>query len=452
MPGEVAIELISTGGGEAGQRRMHLAIVNDDMPFLVDSVANAIAARGIVIHRLLHPIVKARRDDKGNLLALGEGADESIIYLDLDRADSRTRNRLRDELSAVLGDVRAAVTDWRAMQAKMRDHAAAADAEGAALMNWFADGAMTLLGYEVERPGQEGSDGLGLFRFPGEPTDEGGCEGAIRYFEKGGRVPLMAKGDRKSSIHRRVPLDLVVVPERSGEKITGVGVHVGLWTSEALNAAVEDVPVLRTILTEMDKRFGYNPSSHSGKALRHALSALPRDLILNLSYDSVERLVHAAMTLADRPQAMIVLVRSILKGHLFAFVWLPRDELTTARRQAIGEMIGKAADGRQTAWSVDLGDGDLALLRYTYAVDSARKSPDEAALNAELYAMVRGFLPSVEEGLALKLGPTQARRLVLTYGDALPDAYKARYPAADAAEDLMRLEGLSNEADRSIRL
>ena len=452
MPGDVAIELVSTGGGEAGQRRMHLAIVNDDMPFLVDSVANAITARGIVIHRLLHPIVKARRDDAGNLLTLGEGADESIIYLDLDRADSRTRNRLRAELAAVLGDVRAAVTDWRAMQAKMRDQAAEADAEGAALMNWFADGAMTLLGYEVERPGEEGSDGLGLFRFPGEPTDEGGCEGAIRYFEKGGRVPLMAKGDRKSSIHRRVPLDLVVVPERSGEKITGVGVHVGLWTSEALNAAVEDVPVLRAILGEMDKRFGYNPSSHSGKALRHALSALPRDLILNLSYDSVERLVHAAMTLADRPQAMIVLARSILKGHLFAFVWLPRDELTTARRLAIGEMIGKAAEGRQTAWSVDLGDGDLALLRYTYAVDSARPSPDETALNAELYAMVRGFLPSVEEGLALKLGPTQARRLVLTYGDALPDAYKARYPAADAAEDLMRLEGLANEADRSIRL
>ena len=81
-----------------------------------------------------------------------------------------------------------------------------------ALMQWFADGAMTLLGYEVERPGAEGTGGLGIFRFPGEPTDEGGCEGAIRYFEKGGRVPLMAKGDRKSSIHRRVPLDLVAVP------------------------------------------------------------------------------------------------------------------------------------------------------------------------------------------------------------------------------------------------
>ncbi len=451
-PGEVAINLVSTGGGNVGHRRMRLAIVNDDMPFLVDSVANAIAAHGIAIHRLLHPLVKVERDADGALVGLGSGVDESIIYLELDRADSKTRNLLRAELAAVLADVRAAVTDWRAMQAKMREESAAADDEGAALMNWFADGAMTLLGYEVERPGASGTGGLGLFRFEGEPTDEGGCEGAIRYFEQGGRVPLMAKGDRKSSIHRRVPLDLVVVPIREKGKIAAVGVHVGLWTSEALSAPVEEVPVLRKILLEMDERFGYNPSSHSGKALRHALSALPHDLILNLDSDSVERLVHAAMTLADRPQPLIVLVRSILKGHLFAFVWLPRDELTTARRQAIGSMVGQAAQGRQTAWSVDLGDGDLALLRYTYAVDSNQALPDVAALNAELYGMVRGFIPAVEERLAAKVGPTQARRIVLNYGDALPDAYKARYPAADAAEDLMRLEGLGGEADRSVRI
>ena len=40
--GEVAIEIQSTGG-EAGHRRMRIGIVNDDMPFLVDSVANASA-------------------------------------------------------------------------------------------------------------------------------------------------------------------------------------------------------------------------------------------------------------------------------------------------------------------------------------------------------------------------------------------------------------------------
>ena len=65
-------------------------------------------------------------------------------------------------------------------------------------------------------PYEAPSDALGIFSVPGAPTDEGGAVGAMRYFEKGGEVPLMAKAERKSTVHRRVPLDLVVVPIRGG--------------------------------------------------------------------------------------------------------------------------------------------------------------------------------------------------------------------------------------------
>src|SRR3954469_25462617 len=59
--GELALAIESTGG-EAGNRRMRIGIVNDDMPFLVDSVANALAQRQLTIHRLLHPVVCVSRD------------------------------------------------------------------------------------------------------------------------------------------------------------------------------------------------------------------------------------------------------------------------------------------------------------------------------------------------------------------------------------------------------
>src|SRR5690348_18102437 len=64
--GELALRIESTGG-EAGRRRMRIGIINDDMPFLVDSVANAIAARQLTIHRLLHPVVCVHRDEQGEL-------------------------------------------------------------------------------------------------------------------------------------------------------------------------------------------------------------------------------------------------------------------------------------------------------------------------------------------------------------------------------------------------
>ena len=93
---------------------MRICIANDDMPFLVDSVAEAIAARGLIIHRLLHPVVCVERDEQGRLTEVEPLCDdkdrrESIMYIEVDRADAKGRTELVAELHRVLADVRAAV-------------------------------------------------------------------------------------------------------------------------------------------------------------------------------------------------------------------------------------------------------------------------------------------------------------------------------------------------------
>ena len=455
--GELALRIESTGG-EAGHRRMRIGIVNDDMPFLVDSVANAIAARQLTIHRLLHPVVCVTRDGKGELQdveALCDDKDrrESMMYLELDRADARGRQELAADLRRVLDDVRLAVRDWTKLQARMREDARAiGDEEGAALLDWFADGAMTLLGYHVERPYKQPSEALGIFSIPGAPTDEGGALGAMRYLEHGGEVPLMAKAERKSTVHRRVPLDLVVVPIREKGKVAGIGVHAGLWTSEALRARPEDVPVLRARLTQLDKDLGFDPKGHSGKALRHAVASLPSDLLITVDYDSVLKMVMMAMSLADRPRPALLQVRSILKGQLFTFVWLPREELSTARRLAIGALL-KSEVGRDiTSWSVELGDADLALIRYTQYIDDSAPDPDQEALDSAVVEMVRGWAPAVEAELINAAGAGRATRLALTYINAFPDGYRARTAPEEGSADILRLCELGDDSQRDVRI
>ncbi|MBV9931799.1 MAG: NAD-glutamate dehydrogenase [Alphaproteobacteria bacterium] len=456
-PAGIAQVRVESSGGALGQRRMRIAVVNDDMPFLVDSVANALAARGLTVHRLLHPVVCVTRDADGCLGAVEPLCDdrrrrESFMYLEVDRDDARGRRDLTLDIQRVLADVRAVVGDWQAMQARMREDAAAAGGEGAALLEWFADGAMTLLGYEVERPDGPPSNPLGLFRLPGDPTDQGGSRGAIRYFEAGGAVPLLTKADRRSSVHRRVPLDLVVVPVREAGKVVGIGVHAGLWTSQALNAPVEEVPVLRERLRQLEREFGFDRHGHSGKALRHAVTALPHDLLTGLGMDCVRELVTTAMSLADRPRPTLLLVRSILKGNMFAFVWLPRDEMTTRRRLAIGQMIAEASNGRIPNSSVELGDGDLALIRYTLYVGAETPTPDVAALDRRLDAMVRGWAPGVEEALGELVGPQRATRLALSYLDDFPEAYRLQTEPQEAARDILRICDLDGAGARAARL
>jgi glutamate dehydrogenase len=455
--GEAAIAIQSTGG-EAGRRRMRIGIVNDDMPFLVDSIANAIAGRQLTIHRLLHPVVCVTRDKDGELdviepLCGDKDRRESMMYIELDRADARGRQELVADLRRVLEDVRSAVRDWPRLQAQMKaDADAMGDPEGSALLQWFASGAMTLLGYEVEKPGEQPTNALGIFSIPGAPTDPGGALGAMRYFEAGGDVPLMAKAERKSTVHRRVPLDLVVVPIREGGKIVGIGVHAGLWTSQALMLPAEEVPLLRRRLEQLDKDFGFDPKGHSGKALRHAVSSLPRDLLIDLSLDSVRELVMIAMSLADRPRPALLQVRSILKGHLFTFVWLPREELTTARRKAIAALLESEVGMEVTSWSVELGDGDLALVRYTQYLEPKASLPDADALDAAVVEMVRGWSPAVENELIDLAGPARATRLALTYIPASPEGYRTRTSPQEGALDILRLAELRDDRDRAVRI
>jgi glutamate dehydrogenase len=455
--GELGLSIQSIGG-EAGKRRMRIAIVNDDMPFLVDSVANAVAARQLTIHRLLHPVVCVDRNDKGELkriepLCADKSRRESMIYIELDRADARGRQQLAADLKRVLGDVRLAVRDWVKLQAKMRaDADEIAEPEGKALLEWFAGGAMTLLGYHVETPYKVPSEALGIFSIPGAPTDEGGCLGAMRYLENGGAVPLMAKAERRSTVHRRVPLDLVVVPIREGDRVGAIGVHAGLWTSEALRVPPEEVPVLRRRLKQLDEDFGFDPKGHSGKALRHSIASLPRDVLLTIGYDDLRRLVMIAMSLADRPRPALLQVRSILKAQLFTFVWLPREDLTTARRKAIADLLEKEAGREITSWSVELGDGDLALIRYTQYIDEKAAPPDAQRLDDAVVEMVRGWTPAVETELIQAVGPALATRLALTYLGAFSDSYRARTSPAEGAADIVRLNALSGASDRGIRI
>ena len=449
-PGEIAIRVESTGG-EAGKRRMRLAVVNDDMPFLVDSVAAAIAARGLAVHRLLHPIVNVSRDPQGKLDALGEGKPESIIYIELDREDARGRQELIADLRRVLADVRAATTDWRAMLAEMNDDAACLDArdpENAALLRWLADNNFTLLGHADLDPDGKMQKGLGILTRRFDPWDEAATKAAIDHLSDDKRNVLILKADRDSPVHRRVPLDVVIVQRPD----CSLSVHIGLWTSAALRSPADEVPVLRERLLKLDRELGFNPSSHGGKALMHAVSTLPHDLLISFDDREVRKVALTAMSLADRPRPTMLLLPGALRRHLYAFVWLPRDELTTSRRKAIAMMLEGEVGAPVSSWSVELGDGELALVRFTMPIDPAMKVPDVTALDAALVEMVRGWAPAVEAELIAAVGAGRATRLSLTYLPAMPEGYRARTEPLDAAADILRICELDNDHDRDARL
>ncbi len=457
-PGAPAIHLDSDIEGR-GRRLMRLGIVNDDMPFLVDSIAGAIAARSLGVHRILHPIVAARRDGDGRLVELVSGdatgeRRESVIYMEIDRADADERAAIHGEVAAILADVRAAVADWPRMQVAMREEAERLpDGEGAALVRWFLDGHFTLLGHQTEDGAGVPRDRLGILRVDGAALwSDAARAAAIAHFAAGGEAPLLLKADRFATVHRRVPLDLVVLPVRDGGTVAGLSVHCGLWTSAALAARPDRVPVLRRRLAGLEEKYGFAPSSHAGKALRHTLSALPHDILIAVAPATLETIALTAMGLGDRPRSKLLLARGPLGAKLFAFVWLPREEFSTSQRVRISAMLETAAQGEVSSWSLDLGDGDLAFLRLTLDIAPDAPMPDAAALDARIEEMMRGWAPAMEAAIAQCSAQADAQKLVATYAAAFPPGYRARYSADAAAEDVLRLAALARPEARSARL
>jgi len=451
-PGTAAIAL-ETYADDA-KRRMRLAVVNDDMPFLVDSISGAVAAHDIAVHRILHPVIAVARDADGNLTEIGSGKPESMVYIEMERGDAKTRRALVAELERTLEQVRDAVEDWRALQSAM-----AADAphlptpEGTALLRWFQGGAMTLLAHEKWRTDGTTTEQLGIARYEqANPIlADASRQAAVAWFRAGGDAPLLLKSNCISTVHRRVPLDIVVLPIFTGAEVTGLSIHAGLWTSAALFADPEEVPILRARLAALEQKFGFSPKGHTGKAMAHAVSALPHDLTTAFDAASLEALVLTSMSVADRPRAKLVLVRSALGRHLFAFVWLPRDEVSTGRRNAIGEMLAEASNAKLINWSIALEDGVVALLRYTLDLRGGGQLPDSAALDAQLERMVRGWQPAVEAALAELDGPG-ATRLALRYANGFPAGYRDTGTPEEAARDILRLATLKSAGDRSVRI
>ena len=455
-PGTAAIALDSFAQA-GGKLIMRIAINNDDMPFLVDSVSAALAGQGLNVLRLIHPVVNVVRDHTGALISINSkdaAVRESFIYIETNRVDAMERRALEAALGAVLNDVRHAVADWRKMQTAM---AAAADGvsdqEGAELIRWFMAGNMTVLGTEqLDRKGSR-SFQLGLSRASDTPMLSDISLGlAFKWFESGGAAPLILKANRVSSVHRGVQLDAVLVPVRDGKTVKGIALTAGLWTSAALATAPDHIPVLRTHLASLMTRFGFDPSGHAGKAMEHALTSLPHDLLVALSPEDLERVTLTAMSLTDRPRPKLLSVRSPLGRHLHIFVWLPRDDVSTGTRKAIETMLIESTNAALLGWSISIEDGGVALLRYTLDLPDRTVAIDEAVLDAKLELMVRGWEPAVEAALARELDEKRAAALMVRYGPAFPANYRTTYSTQDAARDMLGLLAMERDHSRITRL
>jgi len=172
LPGVAKVRVFNPEPAEHGFESRHtvVQIVNDDMPFLVDSIATELGRRELGVHLLAHPVLMVHRDLDGDLLQLeadGQGRPESMMHIEIDRqAEPAQLEDLAATLGRVLTEVRLAVGDWRTMRQAALDavedlrpkHAL----EEQEFLRWLEANHFTFLGHRRYRYVDDGGHAGGL--------------------------------------------------------------------------------------------------------------------------------------------------------------------------------------------------------------------------------------------------------------------------------------------------
>jgi glutamate dehydrogenase len=454
-----------------------IEIVNDDMPFLVDSVTAALNGEGLTVHLVIHPILYVSRDAEGRLEALHDpesrtGARESLMHVEISElSDPKRLQALTARLEQVLAEVRAAVTDWRAMLARAeevrRELAASPPPVGAEEMNetldflaWLADDNFTFLGFREYRFGSAGQgpagpdivagSGLGVLRDDSYRVFDGlrsfaTLPAETRAYLMEPHAILVTKSSQRTNVHRPVHMDAVAV-KRFGPDGRPVGerLFVGLFTSAAYGTNSRSIPLLRQKVSRTLARAGFDPSSHDGKALLHILDNYPRDELFQISENELLETALGILGLQERQRVALFTRRDPFARFISAFVYVPRDRYNTELRQRFAAILEKSYGASVDTFATQIDQSVLARVHFILRVPPGpAPEVDPAAVEDELAEAARSWADRLAEALVRVLGEEAGMALFRRYGQAFPSGYRERFPASAAVYDIERIEELS---------
>ena len=434
-----------------------LAITTRNKPFLYDSVMGEVTSEIRDILMALHPILVVSGDKPVQLFSAGDGSEPSQrvshIQIHMPRLSETQAEDLKARVRHVLDQVRAAVSDWKAMLA-MIDHSAAdlvaldvdkatepARQEALAFIAWLRDNNFTFLGMreyvytddgKAAEVSRSSSEGLGILSDPDVLVlrlgkDQVTTTPEILDFLQGPDFLIVTKANVRSVIHRRTYMDYIGIKRfNSKGKVIGELRIVGLFTSTAYTRSVTKIPLLRSKVQAVVSEFGFDPESHSGKLLLNTLESYPRDDLFQIDAELLARFCMQINELADRPRVRVLPRIDRFDRFVSLIVYVPRDQYDSIARERIGAYFKTVYNGRVSAYYPAFPEGGVARVHFIIG-RSEGKTPQIP--QEQLERDVRSIVTRWEDQFQA-LGGALAERI------SVGQSYKERFRPEEALADL----------------
>ena len=487
--GNIAISIFDPNHENADWHSNHsiVALINDDMPFLVDSATAYFNEQGFSVHLLVHPIFDVQRNHNGDLISISDvsttlkGERESCILFEVDRiSDDQRREKLKHGLIKVLTDVRLAVTDWHPMLEQLNFSLAELSEfseflpdglgnEAADFISWMYDNNFTFLGhrkYDIDISDNNQinytivpNSSLGVLRNQklkplGNTTRNEETLDELTNFISSTEPLMITKANIKSTVHRPVLMDSVGIKKFDLDgAVVGETRFVGLFTSTAYSSPVSQIPLLRRKVNTVLNNSGFQPGGHDFKALEHVLQSLPRDELFQISDSELEIMALGVFALEERQRPGLLIRRDPLERFISCLVYIPRERYNTDLRTRIQWILEVALGGKIGTYTTQMSSSALARVHYIIQTKPG-KIPHYNIEDIEesIVDNIRSWDDRLIHLIDKTYTPLEVSKIASRYASGFSAAYREDFSPSVAAQDIHFLEAATLGGDLSLYL
>ncbi|PIE24235.1 MAG: NAD-glutamate dehydrogenase [Neptuniibacter caesariensis] len=477
--GQVKVRVFNPDIEQHGWQSTHtvIEVLQDDMPFLVDSLRMELNRRNLTIHAIHSAVVSMKRDGEGELESVlkknsrAKGSHpESLVSIEVDRhTDKNDLHELEQALRNILEDVSIVVADFNPMVERC-DQLAEAFAKSVKgyeddtisevhdFISWLKEH-FTFLGYDeyklVQKSGKPvleavlGSQ-LGLLKFCDEHCRSELAIGNDRDAEGFVLIPdilSFTKSNRESSVHRPIYPDYISIKQFNNKgEVVGECRFLGLYTSSVYIQSSRQIPIIRRKVEAIMEKSGLHRYGHDWKELLQILEIHPRDDLFQVSVDDLYDTVLGILQIHERRQIRLFLRKDYFGQFYSCLVYSPRDIYSTDFRRKVQAQLMEQLNCNKADFTTHFSDSILTRTQFILRGENIAESFDPVKLENLIRQVARSWRDDLRDALVEALGEENGIRAYSNYGDGFPASYSSDFSPRTAVVDIQHMHKLSEDS------
>lgn len=451
-----------------------------DQPFIFDTILLLFQNLEVKILKTVNIIIPVRRDDSGQVEAIGAGIEgavnESYCRLLIERVDSREVCEVyRQELHSRLRMSQMMVRDFYRMLKAVKDVAndyeflprihperARWFKEGREFLQWLSEENFILMGFSHYAPSEGSSlrvvpsEGLGLMSGNTQPSGVLTADTcAFLRADRPVEPPFIQvrKALEESLVHRPGLIDEVIIRtfDDEGTPDGGVCIH-GLFTFKAVSAHGANIPMLGSKLQQILKDEEVVPESYQWKATINAFNSLPVEYLFNGSIEDIRRLIHTTLQ-SEREHRITTHISVHPRKHsAYLFVVLPTETYDDDLRARLQALVVQRLGATYADHRVSVGRYKAVVLHFYLTGGEGFHDIDDRKLEQEIVALCSPWTEQLRRALDGRYGAVRGDEVHARWADTFPERYQETTSAEQALVDIEHLEQLNDARHVAFRV